>query len=235
MARFIQQTPALLKADATFSDIVKLSSNVSWMNGAQFYLKRDVAVSHGHVIYADAPWALTTVSQHQFWKDFDFSKYGDGTVRGILSADISEWDVPGIIKWGENGQPDPNGTFKVAKDCTREQIKAEVWEQMKRSLNNPTAILNDDDLHSWHLDSDIVFSDEQQKSLPPQADGSISEQTESPKTSNREPLLVNLVHTWNLRPQAHTALPNLFLASDYVQTYTTSPLWKAPTKPPAAP
>ena len=37
---------------------------------------------------------------------------------------------------------------------------------------------------------------------------------------NLEPLLVNLVNTWDLRPQATTAIPNLFLASDYVQTNT---------------
>jgi hypothetical protein len=33
-------------------------------------------------------------------------------------------------------------------------------------------------------------------------------------------LLVNLTGTWALRPEASTAIPNLFLASDYVRTYT---------------
>ena len=37
---------------------------------------------------------------------------------------------------------------------------------------------------------------------------------------NSEPLLVNLVDTWALRPEATTAIPNLFLASDYVRTHT---------------
>ena len=37
---------------------------------------------------------------------------------------------------------------------------------------------------------------------------------------NAEPLLVNLVNTWALRPEATTAIPNLFLASDYVRTHT---------------
>ena len=36
----------------------------------------------------------------------------------------------------------------------------------------------------------------------------------------REPLLVNLTDTWALRPDAATGIPNLFLASDYVRTYT---------------
>ena len=50
------------------------------------------------------------------------SAYGDGTVKGIISVDISEWEEPGL-----------NG--KAAKDCTPEEIKAEVWEQLKRSVN----------------------------------------------------------------------------------------------------
>jgi hypothetical protein len=37
---------------------------------------------------------------------------------------------------------------------------------------------------------------------------------------NEEPLLVNLINTWRLRPEAVTSIPNLFLASDYVRTYT---------------
>lgn len=220
MGRFIQDNPKLLEADATLSDIESLSCNVSWMNGAQFYLKTDVKVCRGHVIYADAPWALTSISQHQFWPNFDFDNYGDGTVHGILSVDISEWDVPGVIKWGADGKPDPNGTLKTAKECTREQIKAEVWEQMKRSLNSAQPVLTDENLHSWHLDSDIVFDEVQQRNLLDCPSGSVSEKTGGKASGNREPLLVNLVHTWNLRPQAHTNIPNLFLASDYVQTYT---------------
>ena len=31
---------------------------------------------------------------------------------------------------------------------------------------------------------------------------------------------MNLVNTWALRPDAATRIPNLFLASDYVRTYT---------------
>jgi hypothetical protein len=35
-----------------------------------------------------------------------------------------------------------------------------------------------------------------------------------------EPLLVNRVGSWSLRPGAKTAIPNLMLAGDYVQTTT---------------
>ena len=116
------------------------------------------------------------------------SGYGDGTVRGIISVDISEWEEPGL-----------NG--KAAKDCTPEEIKTEVWEQLKRSVNyGDVVILKDEQLHSFSLDPSL----------------SRHEGT----TANEEPLLVNLVDTWKLRPEAVSRIPNLFLASDYVRTYT---------------
>jgi uncharacterized protein with NAD-binding domain and iron-sulfur cluster len=179
-------TTDLIHADPGLASIVPLSRNVEWMNGIQFYLTRDVPITPGHVIYIDSPWALTSISQKQFWPDVDLSQYGDGRVRGILSVDISAWDTPGL-----NGKP--------ARACTQEEVKEEVWRQLKLSLNVGGAVLlRDEDLHSWSLDPDI----------------------DSFKHANREPLLVNLINTWRLRPEAVTAIPNLFLASDYVRTYT---------------
>jgi hypothetical protein len=37
---------------------------------------------------------------------------------------------------------------------------------------------------------------------------------------DEEPLLVNTINSWALRPDAITSVPNLFLASDYVRTNT---------------
>ena len=37
------------------------------MNGIQFYLDDDAPIGRGHQIYLDSPWALTSVSQAQFW------------------------------------------------------------------------------------------------------------------------------------------------------------------------
>ena len=54
-----------------------------WMNGIQFYLARSAPIVHGHIVYADSPWALTSVSQDQFWAGIDLSEYGDGNVRGM--------------------------------------------------------------------------------------------------------------------------------------------------------
>lgn len=178
----------LIYLDPTLANIKELSTEVSWMNGSQFYLKEDVPLVHGHAIYIDTPWALTSISQHQFWKKVDLSRYGDGTIKGILSIDISDWDLPGIIY------------NKPAKECTKDEIVKEIWEQLKRSLNvDGKIILKDSDLHTSFIDPDIEFKD---------------------KTQNKEPLLVNTVNSWDLRPYSYTHVPNLFLASDYVKTNT---------------
>lgn len=183
-------TEEMLQADPTLAGIRTLAQSVEWMNGIQFYLNEDVPILHGHLIFMDSPWALTGVSQAQFWPDFDLSGYGDGQVKGVLSVDISDWQTPGLLY----GKP--------AMSCTAEEVKNEVWEQLKRSLNvGGKMILEDKQLVTWFLDSDIHYPNPSE-------------------CINLEPLLVNKVNTWYLRPNAYTAIPNLFLASDYVRTNT---------------
>lgn len=185
-------TPEILEADPSLVGLPTLAKNVEWMNGIQYYLKQDVPLDHGHTIFIDSQWALTSVSQRQFWTGVNLSDYGDGNVHGILSVDISEWDKPGV-------------NHKRADKCTREEVAQDTWEQLKASLNvDGQQILTDDNKVRWFLDPDIRAEDDQK----------------GPITRNREPLLVNLIDTWDMRPEASTQIPNLFLASDYVQTYT---------------
>src|ERR1700681_2275576 len=49
-----------------------------WMNGIQFYLETDQPLTDGHAIYLDSNWALTSISQRQFWRNYDLSNYGNG-------------------------------------------------------------------------------------------------------------------------------------------------------------
>jgi uncharacterized protein with NAD-binding domain and iron-sulfur cluster len=110
-----------------------------------FYLDRDVPLVHGHAIYIDSPWALTSISQAQFWKD-DLSRYGDGRVKGILSVDVSDWQTPGTR------------TGKVAARCTREEIRTEVWGQLTDHLNDgPEPVLDERHVLAWFLDPAIAF------------------------------------------------------------------------------
>jgi len=179
----------ITELDPTFNFIKPLADDTAWMTGIQFYLNEDVKMTKGHVMYTDSQWALTSISQVQFWDGYDISKHGNGEVKGVLSVDVSDWDTPGF-----------NG--KRAKDCTKEEIKEEVWKQLKDSLETDgKSLLSDDMLVDWYLDRDIVFN-------------------KSFKTANEEPLLINRVNTWSLRPEAYTQIPNMYLASDYVRTYT---------------
>ncbi|HEX6944549.1 MAG TPA: FAD-dependent oxidoreductase, partial [Casimicrobiaceae bacterium] len=81
--------PSLNGIDALFVD---------WMSGIQFYLKRKVDITRGHLTFLDAPWAVTALTQGQFWSSRDFARdYGDGTAVDSFSIDISDWDTPGIL------------------------------------------------------------------------------------------------------------------------------------------
>jgi uncharacterized protein with NAD-binding domain and iron-sulfur cluster len=181
-------SPALAAAEPRLSRIRRLRTR--WMNGIMFYLRQDVPILAGHTIYSDSDWALTSISQRQFWPRIDFPQLGDGQVGGILSVDVSDWERPS------------RRTGKVASKCTADEIKAEVWAQLKDHLNDPGhVVLDDANLHSAFLDEDITFPN-------PSA------------AANAEPLLINTEGSWADRPDAVTRVPNLFLASDFVRTYT---------------
>ncbi|TCP58967.1 uncharacterized protein with NAD-binding domain and iron-sulfur cluster [Tumebacillus sp. BK434] len=182
-------TDEMLLADPTLFFLKQLALSVDWMTGIQFYLTEPAPIIDGHVLYMDSQWALTSVSQAQFWPHIDMRQYGDGKVVDILSVDISDWNTPGI-----NGM--------TAMECDYVQLKNEVWAQLKKSLNHDgELLLRDDMIHTVFLDPDICFINPRDK-------------------INLEPLLINKVGTWTQRPDANTAIPNLFLASDYVRTNT---------------
>jgi uncharacterized protein with NAD-binding domain and iron-sulfur cluster len=190
---------AVMQADPCLFGVVELSNDVSWMTGVQFYLNEVVTLNQGHIIFSDSPWAVTAISQLQFWKNFDISKYADGKVKTILSCDVSDWDTLGILDHsdGKGGMKK-----KTAKECTAEEIKEEVWAQMKRSLvQNGKPMIDDSMIHTWFIDRDIKFEGDY-------------------ASKNKEPLLVNKVDTWRLRPNSYCDIPNLFFAADYVRTHT---------------
>jgi 15-cis-phytoene desaturase len=181
-------TDDLKRAAPSLANLDKLRTR--WMNGIQFFLAKDEPVVHGHVMYLDSPWALTSISQRQFWTNVDLSQYGDGTVRGILSVDISDWEAPGVVF----GKP--------ARELSAEEIKEEVWTQLKQHLNdNGATPIDDANLVTWFLDPDIEFPN-------PGA------------ATNAEPLLINTAGSLKHRPEAQVELENFFVASDYVRTYT---------------
>jgi hypothetical protein len=105
-------------------------------------------------------------------------------------VDISDWEAPGVLF----GKP--------ARECTAEQIKQEVWTQLKQHLNvGGAAPIDDANLITWFLDPDIEFPN-------PGA------------ATNAEPLVINTAGSLQYRPESQVELVNFFVASDYVRTYT---------------
>ncbi|MFI0912608.1 hydroxysqualene dehydroxylase [Streptomyces abikoensis] len=178
---------ALRAADPRLARCDRLRTD--WMVGVQFYLRTRTPIVHGHVNHVDSPWALTTISQAQFWPGRDFrADYGDGQVADCLSVCVSQWDAPGILY----GKP--------AIACTKQEVIREVWAQLKAGLNDTgRRVLSDDDVHSWFMDPAVTGLG-------------------GPSPANREQLLVHPTGTWYDRPPSRTAVPNFFLAGDYVAT-----------------
>jgi uncharacterized protein with NAD-binding domain and iron-sulfur cluster len=188
-------TPQILAADPSLAGIQAIAGNVYDMTGIQFYLDVDVPLVNGHMTMIDSPWALTGISQRQFWAGVDFAHLGKGNLGGILSIDISDWDTPGLCFAG------PDGKNLTARQCTKPQVAQDVWAQLRNSLTGadgvcplPLAV------PPFFIDPGMVF--------------------DPTPVRNDSRLFVNEVGSWAHRPEAATAIPNLVLASDYVRTYT---------------
>jgi uncharacterized protein with NAD-binding domain and iron-sulfur cluster len=178
-------SPSILAADPSLVSLKQLTTD--WMNGVMIYLKKPLDLSKGHVTYPGQPWALTSIDQAQFWTKNFAGTYGDGTVVDCLSLDLSAWDKPGIL-YG-----------KTAKECTPDQIFAEILAQLRKAIPSGEKVLPDSDIHSYFIDPAITGSG-------------------TAKVANDEPLLINTTDSWKDRPAATTKIPNLYLAADYVKT-----------------
>lgn len=202
---------AVLILDPELRNIILLRETVAWMNGIQFYLRHDVPLNEGHIILPDTPWALTAISQAQFWKNVRLPEYGNGKVKGILSVIISDWTKPGL----RNPAP--------ARECSRGAVIEEVWYQLKACFNlNGQEVLKDEMLELVYVAESIYFPGELfHKSLHRNTKLDAPSRYGSKEVNrNDEPLLVNEKNTWALRNESYTAIPNFFLASDYVRTHT---------------
>jgi 15-cis-phytoene desaturase len=180
-----------------FSNIVDLASpagkHLQWMSGLQIYLAKDERLNRGHQLYLDSAWGLTSISQAQFWGDE--RNYLPKGIAGVLSVDVSSWDVSGLNK-------------KNAKECTKQELFQEVTAEIRAAL--PAGALADENIVGWHLDDSIVELDlaDHRNKLATAA------------TINLEPILVNDANSWHLRPISRTPIKNAFLAGDYTQTTT---------------
>ena len=133
----------MLSADPRLANLRALAPNVEWMNGMQFYLRRDAADSararHSHRYRMGADQHLAGSSSGAACRR---PNSATATCAASLSVDVSDWTTA-----GSNGRP--------AMQCSREEVVRETWRQLKRSINVEQELLRDEDLHSWFLDPDI--------------------------------------------------------------------------------
>jgi uncharacterized protein with NAD-binding domain and iron-sulfur cluster len=132
-------TEELLAAAPSLGGVEHLDT--AWMNGVQLFLAEDDPIVAGHTVFTDSPWAMTAISQGQFWADgpFDIAARSDGEIEGVLSVIISDWDSPGVVY------------NKPAKRCTPEELKAEVLAQLQSHLDD----FDPDRIVEWFLDPEL--------------------------------------------------------------------------------
>ena len=161
------------------------------MNGIVYYLDRDLRTVHGHTIYIDSPWALTSISQPQFWQArFQPERLGDGRARGILSVDVSDWEAIG------------SGIRKQAMFCSREEIVREVGTSSRRA-STTTPCASSSAWRCWR---------------PSSTRASFTPTRPRRRTSSRSSSTRRVLER---PPEASSdRIDNLFLASDYVRTHT---------------
>ena len=133
------RTPELEAVAPSLREIDDLDT--AWMNGVQFYLGRDHSPVNGHVALLDSPWALTAISQREFWPGYDFDAHPE--VEGILSVAVSDFETTG-----------PSG--RTARESTREELAADVWTQVREHDDD----LADDDLVDWQVDPALSWDDD---------------------------------------------------------------------------
>lgn len=136
-------TPEVLAHDPSLELMNEL--HVDWMNGMQIYLKKPARAAASLVGIFDHQWTISAVLQEQLWRRNVSKEFGDGSVKGIISIDISTWDRPGMLT-----------TKKAARDCTKEEIFREVWAVLKQRVKHDPAF-RDDNVHSWTLDPALKF------------------------------------------------------------------------------
>lgn len=181
---------ALVKHSSVFAELreVNLEKTTSWMTGAQFYLTEDMPLVGGHAFFPDTPWALTAISQAQFWNRgaHSMDTFGDGRLKGIVSVDISHCEAP-----------DEEGV-RLIDETSREGILRRTLKQMCKALGPREGASLEKRVFAAHLDDEITF-------------GPMGVQ-------NAARLLIHPPGSRSIRPTTATGVSNLFLASDYLRT-----------------
>jgi hypothetical protein len=241
MAYQVNRSPMLTHYDPSLRNLILLAEYTDWMVGIQFYLTEEVELVRGHLVCMDSEWGLTAVEHTQYWRDATLPP----DIKAIISVDIASWDRKGRFNQKEAFNCTPQEiaeeTWRQLTESVNRDSKAKVLrDEMFRG--GKLAYTDGQGKHwlNYHLDDSLVDlldrrkqgSYEKARSVRFSADELLRRQTASGHESetpyawgrrlnfNVEPLLINRVGTRALRPDVRTAIPNMFLAADYVSTGT---------------
>jgi len=196
-------TSDLTGADAALAEFLKLVNEPipPWSNmiGVQYYLDADAPMASGHCSYPGSAWALTSISQPQYWRpqwvpDLG-SEFKAPALKGVLSVIACDWDNP--VDPAKN--PGTKVPGKSARQCNADEVKREIWRQLVTAAYSGAAIPP-----NWfdaHIDDRVDLK---------------------PKPFyNPTPILIHPPGSYPRRPPAELAgIDNLMLAGDYVKTNT---------------
>jgi len=185
------------------------------MTGIQFYFDTEFQLLRGHMYYAGSEWGLSSINQHGLWENRP-QLPRDGHVA-VLSVDIADFNTP------SNHLVDELGRGKTARDCTPDEIAAEVWRQIVTALTSDTDTDPDALLPRpvWYaLDRGLTMADG-----PGQGTGRV--------VGNETPYLVPIVGDWDNRPGGDPWNPHgsswTFVPTDddWLDELTTRDVWQA--------
>jgi hypothetical protein len=152
--------------------------------GIQYYFDTEFQLLRGHMLYADTEWALSSINQHGFWEKQPILDR-DGHVS-VLSVDIGDFNAP------SSHLVDEFGRGKAARDCTPDEIAAEVWRQLVAALTGHVESLAEEVMPwpVWYaLDRGLVMA-----TGPGQGRDRV--------VLNESPYLVPIVGDWGNRPSS---------------------------------
>jgi uncharacterized protein with NAD-binding domain and iron-sulfur cluster len=209
-----QKNRRIKKYDRSLAKFRTLWKKTEWMTGIMLYFDTDIPISYGHITIADEPAAVTLISQLQFWKEYLkknklIDKQGR-EIKAVLSLVVSNWDAPSKYIY--------NKGVKL-KNLSRDEVIDEVKEILFHCEIKPGVTLDAyrNNLLDEFLDDSITPYN--QTLANPRFKPIEEERTGKPYALyNKEPLFINQVRTYHLRPTGYTGFENFFLASDYVKS-----------------
>ncbi|GBG35743.1 phytoene dehydrogenase [Mycobacterium montefiorense] len=166
--------------------------------GIQYYFDTEFQLLRGHILLTGTQWALSSINQSGLWEKRPILDL-DGCTS-VLSVDIGDFNTP------SGHLLDEFGRGKAARDCTADEIAAEVWRQIISALTSNTGSAAEEVMPwpVWYaLDRGLVMA-----TGPGQGQGRV--------VRNESPYLVPIVGDWDNRPGSDPWNP-------HGTSYTTTP------------